>query len=158
MTTLKRYYKLYRDPTLLYPNNRPINSFLNNFINKDKKSGRNIYKMVHPSDTESFKEGIGKWDSEINVAISYEEMAEAFVCNHKYNQNTYSRYIQYKVYRHRIFTRDKLLKMKIIDIDSCLKCQVPDKIEHLFIKCEYSEILWPEVQKWIDSIGFSNYR
>ena len=31
----------------------------------------------------------------MNVTINYEEMAEAFVCNHEYNQNIYSRYIQY---------------------------------------------------------------
>ena len=90
----------------------------------------------------------------MNITISYEEMGEVFVCNHKYNQIIYSRYIQYKVHYHRIFTRDKLLKMKIIDNDSCLKCQLPDRIEHLFINCEYSKILWTEVQKWIDSIGF----
>ena len=47
---------------------------------------------------------------------------------------------------------------KIIDNDSCLKCQLPDIIEHLFINWEYSEILWTEVQKWINSIGFSNYK
>ena len=93
--------------------------------------------MVHPSDTESINESIGKWDSAMNVTICYEEMADAFMCNHKCNQNTYSRYIQYRVLDHRIFTRAKLLKMKIIDNDSCLKCQLPDSIEHLFITCRY---------------------
>ena len=77
----------------------------------------------------------------MNVTIDYEEMAEPFVCNHKYKQNIYSRYIQYRVLHHRIFTRDRLLKMKIIDNDRCQKCQLPDSIEHLFIKCEYSATL-----------------
>ena len=117
--------------------------------------------MAYPSDTESIKESIGKWASAMNVTIlvSYEEMAEASVCNHKCNQNIYSRNIHYKIHHHRIFTSDKLLnEMKISDNDSCLKCQLPDIIEHLFINCEYSEIFWTEVQKWIDSIGFSNYK
>ena len=56
----------------------------------------------------------------MNVTIQYEEIAEAFMCNHEYNQNIYSRYIQYRVLHLRILTRDKLLKMKIIDYDSCL--------------------------------------
>ena len=42
--------------------------------------------MLHPSDTESIKESIGKRDSPMNVIISSEEMAESFTCNHKYNQ------------------------------------------------------------------------
>ena len=37
MKTWKKYYQLDRDLTILWPNNRPINSFVNNFINKDKK-------------------------------------------------------------------------------------------------------------------------
>ena len=91
--------------------------------------------------------------------VSYEEMAEASVCNHKCNQNIYSRNIQYKVHHHRIFTSDKLLnKMKISDNDSCLKCQLPYRIEHSFINCEYSERLWTKVQKWINRIGFPNYK
>ena len=90
----------------------------------------------------------------MNVTIHYEEMAEAYMCNHKYNHSIYSRYIQYRVLHHRIFTRDKLLKMKIIDNDSCLKCQLPDSIEHLFINCQYSTTLWTEVEEWINSIGF----
>ena len=69
MKTLKNYYQLNRDPTSLYLNNRPINSFVNNFINKDKKGCRSIYKMAHPSDTESIKESIGKWASAMNVTI-----------------------------------------------------------------------------------------
>ena len=94
----------------------------------------------------------------MNVTIQYEEMAEAFMCNHEYNQNIHSRYIQYRVLHHRIFTRDKLMKMKIIDNDSCLKCQLPDSNEHLFINCQYSATLWTEVEKWINSIGFFNYK
>ena len=78
--------------------------------------------------------------------VSYEEMAEASVCNHKCNQNIYSRNIQYKVHHHRIFTSDKLLsETKFSDNDSWLKCQLPDRIEHFFINCEYSEIFWTEV-------------
>ena len=69
-----------------------------------------------------------------DFTVSCKEMAEASVCNHKYNQNIYSRNIQYKVYHHRIFTSEKLLnEMKIIDNDSCLKCQLPDSIGHLLI-------------------------
>ena len=74
-------------------------------------------------------------------------MAEAFVIKHKYNQNIHSRYIQYRVPYQRIFTRDKLFKMEIIDSDSCIKCQLPDSIEHLFINFEYSVTLWTEVEK-----------
>ena len=120
------YYQLNRDPTLIYPNNRPINLFVNKFINKDKKGCRNIYKSVHLSETESIRESIEKWGYNMNVTINYDEMAEAFVCNHKYNQNIYSRNIQYSVLHHRIFTRDKLLNMKIIGNDSCQKCQLSD--------------------------------
>ena len=90
----------------------------------------------------------------MNVTIQYEEMAEAYMCNHKYNHNIYSRCIQYRVLHHRIFTRDKLLKLKIIDNDSCLKSQLPDSIEHLFINCQYSTTLWTEVEEWINTIGF----
>ena len=50
----------------------------------------------------------------------------------------------------------KISTQEIFNIIS--KCQLPDIIEHLFINCEYSEIFWTEVQKWIDSIGFSNYK
>ena len=69
MKTWKNYYQLNRDLTILQPNNRPINSFVNNFINKDKKGCRNIYNMAYPSDTESIKESIGKWASAMNVTI-----------------------------------------------------------------------------------------
>ena len=94
----------------------------------------------------------------MNVTINYKEMAEAFVCHHKYSQNIYSRYIQYRVLHYRIFTRDRLLKMKTIDNDSRLKCHLPDSFERLFINCEYSATLWTEVEKWINSIGFLNYK
>ena len=57
-----------------------------------------------------------------------------------------------------MFTRDKLLKMKLIDNDCCLKCQQPESIEHLFFNCEYSATLWTEVEKWINSTGFLNYK
>ena len=40
MKILKSHYQLNRDPSLLYSNNRPIKSFVNNFINKDRKGCR----------------------------------------------------------------------------------------------------------------------
>ena len=46
--------------------------------------------------------------------------------------------------------------MKTIDNDSFLKCN--DSFERLFINCEYSATLWTEVEKWINSIGFLNYK
>ena len=48
--------------------------------------------------------------------------------------------------------------MKIIGNDSCLKRQLPDSIEHLFINCEYSGTFWTEFEEWINSIGFLDYK
>ena len=45
----------------------------------------------------------------MNVTIGYEEMTEAFVCNHTYNQNIYSIYYQYRDIHHKIFTKDELI-------------------------------------------------
>ena len=47
--------------------------------------------------------------------------------------------------------------MKISNNDSCIKCQLPDSIDHLFSNCEYSATLWTEAEKWITIIGFLNY-
>ena len=78
-------------PTLLYPNNRPINSFVNKCINNDRKVCGNICKIVYVSNTNSTKESIEKWDQNVNGTINNEEMAEAFVCNHKYNRIIYTK-------------------------------------------------------------------
>ena len=37
------YYQLNRDPTLMYQNNRPINSFVHNFINTKTKRVAEIF-------------------------------------------------------------------------------------------------------------------
>ena len=52
----------------------------------------------------------------MNVTICYEDKAEAQL-------NIHSRYFHIDLH-HRIFTRDELLKMKNIDNDHCLKCQL----------------------------------
>ena len=41
------------------------------------------------SDTNSIKESIERWDSNMNVTIWYEYKAEASVCNPTHNQNIY---------------------------------------------------------------------
>ena len=87
------YYQLNRDPTLMYQHNRPINSFVHNFINKDKKGCRNIYKSVHSSESDSNRESIEQWDFNIYVTIQYEEIAEAFMCNHEHSKYLLKIYI-----------------------------------------------------------------
>ena len=73
----------------------------------------------------------------MNVTLSKSDMAEA-LCTIIHTIKIFTQYIFNLQSFFTGYSRDKLLKMKIIDKDNCHKYQLPGNT--LCIKCEYSVI------------------
>ena len=55
---------------------------------------------------------------------------------------------QFKINHHILYTRDKLLKAKITDSDSCHVCELKQTVEHLFVECQHVHSFWNLFTFW----------
>ena len=58
---------------------------------------------------------------------------------------------QFKINHHILYTRDKLLRAKIIENDECQLCGVSQTLEHLFVECRHVQSFWNLHVPWWNS-------
>ena len=55
---------------------------------------------------------------------------------------------QFKINHLILYTRDKLVKAKAIDSDSCHVCKLKQTVEHLFVECQHVHSFWNLFTSW----------
>ena len=55
---------------------------------------------------------------------------------------------QFKINHHILYTRDKLVKAKTTDSDSCHVCELKQTVEHLFVECQHVHSFWNLFASW----------
>ena len=74
----------------------PVNTFLNTIINLDVKGVRKLYRIKNSGKTYMITDIAPKWKNETGEIFTNDEIEHAFTINHKYNDNMYMKYIQYR--------------------------------------------------------------
>ena len=55
---------------------------------------------------------------------------------------------QFKINHLILYTRDKLVKAKATDSDSCHVCKLKQTVEHLFVECQHVHSFWNLFTSW----------
>ena len=55
---------------------------------------------------------------------------------------------QFKINHLILYTRDKLVKAKATDSDSCHVCKLKQTVEHQFVECQHVHSFWNLFTSW----------
>ena len=93
-----------------------------------------------------------KWSKKLNIIITETKLSECFELIRKITTETKMQNFQFKIL-HRILTTNTYLKICGIQSDnSCSFCfNEPESLEHLFVTCCHSKILWGKFKKWFET-------
>ena len=142
----------------LHSEEYPRNSSLNVFLNQSKKGVSRMYSQMKHSNDYILETASQKWSTILELNLDGFELSKSFHKHHIIYKDTYLKYIQFRTLHHRFFTNEKLFKMGLKKSNLCCFCQRHvDSIEHMFILCEVSMVLWECVERWIQSLGIENY-
>ena len=93
-----------------------------------------------------------KWSKKLNIIITETKLSQCFELIRKITTETKMQNFQFKIL-HRILTTNTYLKICGIQSDnSCSFCfNEPESLEHLFVTCCHSKILWGKFKKWFET-------
>ena len=135
----------------------PVNSYLNVVLSLDKKGVFNIYKIMLGKNNTILVETSDKWNGKMNRSISSFAIGRSFKKISTID-DTYLRYIQFRTLHRRFYTNNILQKIGIKDSELCSLCKTEKySNEHMLILCEVSNLIWTQVQSWIQDIGIDEY-
>ena len=117
-----------------------------------------LYSKIKDSNDHVLHNIATKWHDKTNIEIESYSLGRSFTKHHRYYNDTYLKYIQFRTLHYRFFTNDRLFTMGIKNSNLCGMCQMEeDSIEHMLLFCEVSQHLWTAVQDWIIEIGMVDY-
>ena len=112
--------------------------------------------MIKDSDETILNKLVNKWSEKSKLEIESICISRSFIKHHTVYKDTYLNYIQFRPLHHRFYTNDKLFLMGIKL--TCGMCNLmEDSIEHMFLECIHSIIVWSNVRDWIIQLGMTDY-
>ena len=107
-----------------------------------------IYNILMTYNGNVIKDVKEKWERTLNEEVGYTIIEHAFKAIPKINENTYQKYLQFKLLHLRTATNEKLFMMNINDSDLCPLCNTNiETIKHTFLECNFLIILWNDIEK-----------
>ena len=136
----------------------PRNSTINILVNLNAKGCSRLYSKIKDSNDQVLDNIATKWHNKTNIELESYSLGHSFAKHHRFYNDTYLKYIQFRTLHYRFYTNDKLFVMGIKDSNVCGMCQTEeDSIEHMLLFCEAFRHLWTEMQDWIIELGMVDY-
>ena len=130
------------------------NELVDIVLKNPKPSGTLYKKLVNDRNDQPY-DRYEKWFSEIGYE-PFETELDWYVHIHDCYLCTPSRALRsfmYKFHMRDLATGTKLLKMKLVNSPSCIKCAKFDEtVQHMFWECEMIQSLWSKLHLWLAKI------
>ena len=138
----------------MQPLERPLQPLLINIANITRSGCNKYYRMLVKSNalesTAQVRER--KWNLELGRSYGIHVWNSIYVlCSNIRNENK-SKWLQYQINRHSLFTNHRVNKFKPNISPQCSYCRNSEElISHLFFNCNFTLYFWTQVKEWLHS-------
>ena len=112
-----------------------------------------VTKFIHQKMAENLPVDLSrklKWEEDLSIAITENDWLSLF--SNMYEATIYNklRFLQFRLLYRILVTNVHRCRWGLLDTDLCTFCGVaPESYIHLFVQCEYSNILWTKFFTWL---------
>ena len=91
-----------------------------------------------------------KWEEALEEEIRIDIIEHAFKNINKMKEDSFTKYLQFRMLHRRIVTNKALCEMGIKEDNACPHCQDHiETIEHAFLQCEMAKNIWKDMETWL---------
>ena len=133
---------------------RPLQPLLINIANITKSGCNRYYRMLIKSNalesTAQIRER--KWNLELGRSYGVHIWNSIYVLCSKIKNENKSKWLQYQINRHSLFTNHRVNKFKPNISPQCSYCRNSEElISHLFFNCNFTLDFWTKVRQWLQT-------
>ena len=133
---------------------RPLQPLLINIANITKSGCNRYYRMLVKNNalesTAQVRER--KWNLELGRTYGVHVWNSIYVLCSKIRNENKTKWLQYQINRHSLFTNHRVNKFKPHISPQCSYCQNSDElVSHLFFNCNFTLDLWTKIKQWLQT-------
>ena len=138
---------------LIHHNNVKLGPYLPYLLFKighDEKECSKSYNLLLSTNFNIILNLQEKWENILTEEISTETIMNSFKSIHRMREDSFTRYLQFRILHKRVFTNKNLFDMGIKDNNLCPHCEeYVETFEHAFLQCTRVKKIWNDIETWL---------
>ena len=138
---------------LIHHNNVKLGPYLPYFLFKighDGKGCSKSYNLLLSTNFNIILSVQEKWENILGKEIKIETIMNSFKNIHRIREDSFTRYLQFRILHKRVFTNKNLFDMGIKDNNLSPHCkEYVETFEHAFLQCTMVKQIWNDIETWL---------